>query len=150
MPYCGSCYGEAQRHGKRNGQARESTRNLTAARLTPVCQAATIASWMQRLDEEGASALVQIREPVNKLHEFARDAVQHLKVLCPGLSQAKIADKLCRASAPPSRERGVCSFVGSPSFTLATGGRRYARGWSSNLGGGLPYYLWEPTAAEAV
>ncbi len=32
--------------------------------------AATIASWMKRLDEQGADALVQIREPVNKFHDF--------------------------------------------------------------------------------
>jgi hypothetical protein len=31
---------------------------------------ATIASWNQRLDEEGLGALVQIREPVNRFPEF--------------------------------------------------------------------------------
>lgn len=34
--------------------------------------AATIASWMKRLDEEGPDALVQLREPVNKFSEFAQ------------------------------------------------------------------------------
>jgi hypothetical protein len=32
--------------------------------------AATIASWMKRLDEEGPNALIQIREPVNKFPDF--------------------------------------------------------------------------------
>ena len=59
--------------------------------------AATIASWMKRIDEEGAAALVQIREPVNKFPDFVRYAVQRLKVLCPALGKAKIAEMLCRS-----------------------------------------------------
>ena len=59
--------------------------------------AATIASWMKRVDEEGASGLVQIREPVNKFPDFVRYAVQRLKALCPSLGKAKIAEVLCRA-----------------------------------------------------
>jgi len=60
--------------------------------------AATISSWMKRLDEQGADALVQIREPVNKFPDFVRYAVQRLKALCPSLGKAKIAEILCRAS----------------------------------------------------
>ena len=37
--------------------------------------AATIASWMKRLNENGPSALVQIREPVDKFPDFVRYAV---------------------------------------------------------------------------
>ena len=59
--------------------------------------ATTIASWMKRVDEEGADALVQIREPVNKFPDCVRYAVQRLKVLCPSLGKAKIAEILCRA-----------------------------------------------------
>ena len=59
--------------------------------------AATIASWMKRVDEDGADALVQIREPVNKFPDFVRYAVQRLKALCPTLGKAKIAETLCRA-----------------------------------------------------
>jgi transposase InsO family protein len=59
--------------------------------------AATIASWMKRIDEEGADALVQIREPVNKFPDYVRYAVQRLKLLCPDLGKAKIAKILCRA-----------------------------------------------------
>ena len=44
---------------------------------------ATVASWMKRLDEDGPDALVQLPEPVNKLPEFVRYAVQRLKTLCP-------------------------------------------------------------------
>jgi putative transposase len=58
---------------------------------------ATIASWMKRVDEEGADALVQIRERVNRFPDFVRYAVQRLKSLCPSLGKAKIAELLCRA-----------------------------------------------------
>ena len=43
----------------------------------------TIATWLKRIDEQGPSALVQLREPVNKFPEFFRYAVQLLKALCP-------------------------------------------------------------------
>ncbi len=59
--------------------------------------ATTIASWMSRVDEERVDALVQIREPVNKFPDFVRYAVQRLKITCPSLGKAKIADILCRA-----------------------------------------------------
>ena len=59
--------------------------------------AATIASWMKRVDEEGANALIQIREPVNRFPDFVRYAVQRLKALCPMLGKAKIAETLCHA-----------------------------------------------------
>ena len=38
--------------------------------------AATISSWMHRLEESGAEALVQLREPVNRFPDFVRFAVQ--------------------------------------------------------------------------
>ena len=58
---------------------------------------ATIASWNQRLDEEGPGALVQIREPVNRFPEFVRYIVRRLKVLCPTMGKVKLAQVLCRA-----------------------------------------------------
>ena len=58
---------------------------------------ATISSWMKRIDEQGADALVQIQEPVNKFPDFVRYVVQRLKVLCPSLGKVLIADILCRA-----------------------------------------------------
>jgi transposase InsO family protein len=59
--------------------------------------AATIASWMRRIDDGGANALIQIREPVNRFPDFVRYAVQRLKALCPSLGKAKIAEMICRA-----------------------------------------------------
>jgi len=67
----------------------------TARRLlvTPL----TIASWTQRLDDEGPHALVQVREPVNRFPEFVSYLVQRLKVLCPRLGTRRIARVLARA-----------------------------------------------------
>ncbi|MDH3284150.1 MAG: DDE-type integrase/transposase/recombinase [Acidobacteriota bacterium] len=75
--------------------ARGSTAATTADRffLAP----ATIASWMQRLDEQGPEALVLSQTPVNKLPEFVAYVVRRLKVLCPSMGKARIAQVLCRA-----------------------------------------------------
>jgi len=51
--------------------------------------AATIASWMKRIDEGGSAALVQIREPVNKFPDFVRYAVQRLKGTVPKPGQGQ-------------------------------------------------------------
>jgi putative transposase len=59
--------------------------------------AATIASWMSRVEEEGPDALVQLREPVNRFPDFVRYVVQRLKSLCPALGKVKIAEILARA-----------------------------------------------------
>jgi transposase InsO family protein len=59
--------------------------------------AATIASWVKRVDEQGPDALVQLREPVNKFPDFVRYVVQQLKTLCPSLGKKKIAETLARA-----------------------------------------------------
>ena len=76
-----------------NDQLRQEVALLTERSAS----AATIASWMRRIDEEGANALIQIREPVNKFPDFVWYAVQRLKALCPSLGKAKIAEVLCRA-----------------------------------------------------
>ena len=39
----------------------------------------TIASWKQRIDEEGHNALLQIKHPVNKFPDFVRYIVKQLK-----------------------------------------------------------------------
>jgi transposase InsO family protein len=57
---------------------------------------ATIASWVQRVDEPGDS-LVQLRTPVNKFPELVRYAVQRLKATCPTMGKVRIAETLCRA-----------------------------------------------------
>src|SRR5262249_23060614 len=59
--------------------------------------AATIRSWMKRLEETGPRALVQLRTPVNKFPDFVRYAVQQLQALCPSLGKKKIAAILARA-----------------------------------------------------
>jgi putative transposase len=59
--------------------------------------APTISSWMQRVDEEGADALVQMSVPVNKFPDFVRYVVQWLKVLCPTMGKVKMAQTLARA-----------------------------------------------------
>src|SRR6516164_1677870 len=59
--------------------------------------AATIRSWMNRLEETGPRALVQLRTPVNKFPDFVRYAVQQLQALCPALGKKKIAAILARA-----------------------------------------------------
>ena len=59
--------------------------------------AATIGSWMKRIDEEGADALLQLHEPVNRFPDFVRYAVQRLKILCPSMGKVKIAQVLSRA-----------------------------------------------------
>ena len=43
--------------------------------------AATIASWMKRVDEEGPDALVQLREPVNKFPEFGDNYISPLATI---------------------------------------------------------------------
>jgi len=59
--------------------------------------AATISSWMRRLDEQGPAALVRLPEPVNKFPDFVRYLVQRLKTVCPLLGKVKIAQILARA-----------------------------------------------------
>ena len=59
--------------------------------------AATIASWLQRIDEDGPDALVQLRQPVNKFPDFVHCVVQRLKTLCPAMGKVKIAQVLARA-----------------------------------------------------
>ena len=59
--------------------------------------AATVASWMNRLDEASPNAIVQLRTPVNKFPEFVRYAVQRLTTLCPTLGKKKLAEVLARA-----------------------------------------------------
>jgi putative transposase len=52
---------------------------------------------MGRLDEEGPDALVQTPEPVNQYPAFVAYLVRRLKILCPIMGKARIANVLCRA-----------------------------------------------------
>ena len=58
---------------------------------------ATVTSWLKRIDDQGANALLQLREPVNKFPDFVRYSVQRLKTLSPSMGKVKIAETLCRA-----------------------------------------------------
>jgi len=53
--------------------------------------AATVSSWMRRLDEQGPSALVQTPEPVNCFPDLVRHLVQRLKVLNHLMGKKRIA-----------------------------------------------------------
>jgi len=57
----------------------------------------TISAWMRRLNDEGADALVQIREPVNRFPDFVGYVVQRLKTLCPTMGKRMLAQTLARA-----------------------------------------------------
>jgi len=59
----------------------------------------TIASWLQRIDEEGPKALVQLAEPVNKFPDFVRAMVQCLKTVCPMLGKDKLTEYPCQQPA---------------------------------------------------
>ena len=58
---------------------------------------AAVASWTERLDEDGPDALVQTSEPVNKFPDFVGYLVRRLKVLCPTMGRTRVANVLCRA-----------------------------------------------------
>jgi transposase InsO family protein len=60
-------------------------------------EAKTIASWTQRVDEEGPNALVQTEQPVNRYPEFVQEVVAILKRLCPRMGKKRIAQELARA-----------------------------------------------------
>jgi len=59
--------------------------------------AATIASWMRRLDEGGPDALVQIVEPVNRYPDFVRALVAKLRATLPHMGKVRLAQMLARA-----------------------------------------------------
>ena len=59
--------------------------------------AATIASWMRRLDEDGEDALVRLPVPVNRFPDFVSVVVQQLRATCPSLGKVRIAQVLARA-----------------------------------------------------
>ncbi len=54
----------------------------------------TIRSWLRRVDDD---SLVQTKTPVNRFPDFVRYAVHQIKLFCPTLGKAKIADMLARA-----------------------------------------------------
>ncbi len=81
--------------------ARGWTTTQTAERFGVV--PATIASWLERVDEEGPDALVQTSAPVNKYPDFLRDIVGRLKAEFPKLGTQRIANMLARAGLHVAR-----------------------------------------------
>ena len=75
--------------------ARAWSQTETARRLlvTPL----TVASWTQRLDDEGPDALVRVPQPVNRSPDLVGYLVQRLKVFCPKMGTRRIAGTLARA-----------------------------------------------------
>jgi transposase-like protein len=63
----------------------------------------TIASWMQRLDEEGPDALVQAPTPMNKYPDFVATIAQDLSKMQPELGKGRISNMLGRAGLHLSR-----------------------------------------------
>ena len=53
----------------------------------------TVASWMKRLDEEGAKALVQLPVPVNKFPDFVRYAVKGDDLQVPQCKAGNSSDR---------------------------------------------------------
>jgi hypothetical protein len=58
---------------------------------------ATIATRVNRLDENGPAALVRMQATVNKLPAFVSHCVHRQKTLCPPLGKTKITQALARA-----------------------------------------------------
>ena len=84
--------------------------------------AATIASWMQRLEEEGPEALVQLPEPVNKFPEWVACVVARLKTLCPAMGKVKLAETLARAGLHLSQSTARRMLQAKPTSPAQTRG----------------------------
>jgi transposase InsO family protein len=59
--------------------------------------AATIATWMRRLDEEGPDALVRVPVPVNRFPDFVTTLVHKLRTTIPSFGTRRLAAVLARA-----------------------------------------------------
>lgn len=71
--------------------------SLTQAARVFLIDAATIATWLKRLDESGPDALVKVPAPVNRFPEFVQHIVKRLKAVCPAMGKVKLAQNLARA-----------------------------------------------------
>ena len=98
----------------------------TAARF--LVEPATIASWLERIDEEGPNALVRTPGPVNRFPESLGDIVGRLKVALPALGSQRIANMLARAGLHVARttarrllKRGVRPPAPAPAAALVAG-----------------------------
>ncbi len=71
--------------------------SLKQAARTFHLTAATISSWLKRIDENGPQSLVQFQSPVNRFPDFVGYVVRRLKTLCPSMGKVKLAETLARA-----------------------------------------------------
>ena len=71
--------------------------NLAQTARAFMIEPETVASWISRIDEASADALVCLSEPPNKFPDFVRHVVRRMKALCPTMGRKRIADLLGRA-----------------------------------------------------
>jgi len=71
--------------------------NLKQASENFLIDPQTLSSWDQRMEEGGANALVQIKEPVHKYPDYLRYGLQQLKALIPLMGKKKIGEYFIRA-----------------------------------------------------
>jgi transposase InsO family protein len=71
--------------------------NTSQAAARFLVESATIASWLQRIDEQGPDALVRTPAPVNRFPDFVVDIVRRLRATFPTMGTMRIANMLARA-----------------------------------------------------
>jgi putative transposase len=86
--------------------------NLSQTARTFLIEPDTLSEWLQRLDQGGEHALIQIHEPVNRFPSFVRHVVGRLKTLCPAMGKQRIAEMLARAGLQLSAT-SVARFLGN-------------------------------------
>jgi hypothetical protein len=64
----------------------------------------TVLSWLGRVDEEGAGALVRVAAPVNKFAEFVRYLVMELKALLPAIGEGAHCAGVSTSRVTPWRD----------------------------------------------
>ena len=78
LPYCILRHRILNRTHFRRPRCSPNRRNPESRFPTALVTPATITAWLKRIDDKGANALLQLREPVNKFPEFVRYIVQRL------------------------------------------------------------------------
>jgi len=77
--------------------------NLAQTAAHFLLEPATIASWHERIDEEGPDALLRTPTPVNRFPDFLADIVGRIKATFPLLGTQRIANMLARAGLHVAR-----------------------------------------------
>ena len=98
---------------------------VNAARTWSLAQAArafqvtdaTIANWLQRVDEQGPNALLALPNSVNRFPNFVSELANAMKASCPNIGKVRIAQVLARAGlhlSPSTVRRMLKKPVGTP------------------------------------